>query len=145
MNEWELSDIFEISLVYLPERIMQKNKPLEFKAVSQAVATCIPETVVMRVRTQDIAEFCQRWKIQKFYLFGSVLRDDFRPDSDVDVMVTFAPDAQWGFEFVDMKQELEKLFDRKVDLLTRNSIEQSENWIRREEILGTAKLIYVQG
>ena len=74
-----------------------------------------------------------------------MLQDDFRPDSDVDVMVIFAPDAQWGFEFVDMKQELEELFDRKVDLLTRNSIEQSENWIRREEILGTTKLIYVQG
>jgi hypothetical protein len=58
-------------------------------------------------------------------------------------MVQFAPDAQWGFEIVDMKQELEDLFQRKVDLLTKKSIENSDNWLRRQEILKTARLIYV--
>ena len=92
-----------------------------------------------------IADFCQRWQIEEFYLFGSVLREDFRPDSDIDVMVKFTSDARWGLlALVRMKREFEELFGRDVDLLTKKSIEQSENWIRRKEILGTARLIYVQ-
>lgn len=93
---------------------------------------------------KEIVQFCQRWKVEEFYLFGSVLRKDFSPQSDVDVMVQFAPEAEWGFEIVEMKQELEKVFKRKVDLLTKKSIEQSDNWIRKPEILGTARLIYVK-
>ncbi len=91
----------------------------------------------------EIAQFCERWKICEFYLFGSVLRNDFRPDSDVDVMITFAPDARWGWEFVEMKSELEEIFHRSVDLLTKASIEESHNWMRRKEILETAKLVYI--
>ena len=73
-----------------------------------------------------------------------MLRNDFRPDSDIDVMMQFASDAHWGFEIVEMKQDLEQIFRRKVDFMTKKSIEQSENWIRRQEILGTARLIYAQ-
>ncbi|WP_226594023.1 nucleotidyltransferase family protein [Microseira wollei] len=92
---------------------------------------------------QQIAAFCQRWKIQEFYLFGSVLRQDFRPDSDIDVMVSFQANAPWGLlELVRMKRELETIVGREVDLVTKKSIEQSENWIRRQEILGTAQLFY---
>lgn len=104
----------------------------------------LPDVMAIALPQTAIAQFCQRWKIQEFYLFGSVLRHDFRPDSDIDVMVRFAPAADWGFEIVDMKQELEDIFQRKVDLLTKKSIEQSENWIRRKEILGTARLVYAQ-
>ncbi|MEM9539201.1 MAG: nucleotidyltransferase domain-containing protein [Cyanobacteria bacterium P01_E01_bin.42] len=94
--------------------------------------------------TQEVlVEFCQRWKVQELYLFGSVLREDFRPDSDVDLMVLFKPEARWGFEFVRMKDELEELLQRDVDLLTKESIEKSHNWIRQEEILSTSRLIYV--
>ncbi|MEL6816413.1 MAG: nucleotidyltransferase domain-containing protein [Cyanobacteria bacterium J06598_3] len=92
-----------------------------------------------------IADFCDRWKINEFYLFGSILRHDFHADSDVDVMVKFFPNPGWGFEIVDMKEELEALFKRKVDFMTKASIEQSHNQIRRREILGTARLIYVSG
>jgi hypothetical protein len=93
-----------------------------------------------------IPEFCQRWKIEELYLFGSVLRDDFRPDSDIDVMVRFKVDAAWGLlEFVQMKHELETLLGREVDLVTKTSIEQSSNWIRRKEILDTAQVVYVAG
>ncbi|MEO0378335.1 MAG: nucleotidyltransferase family protein [Cyanobacteria bacterium P01_A01_bin.17] len=99
----------------------------------------------MSLPQEAIAKFCQRWQVQEFYLFGSVLRDDFRPDSDIDVMVQFATEAHWGFEIVEMKQELENLFGRKADLLTKASIEESHNWMRRQEILGTAQLIYVAG
>jgi predicted nucleotidyltransferase len=92
---------------------------------------------------QPIAEFCQRWRISELALFGSVLRDDFRPDSDLDVLVTFAPDANWGLlDHIRMERELSSILDRDVDLLTRRSVEQSHNWIRRQQILDTAEVIY---
>ncbi len=93
---------------------------------------------------EKIAEFCQRWKITEFALFGSVLRDDFRPDSDVDVLVTFAPDAEWSlFDDVDMEEELSAIFGWKVDLVSRRAVERSDNWIRRKAILSTAEPVYV--
>ncbi len=79
-------------------------------------------------------------------LFGSVLREDFRSDSDVDVLATFAPDARWSlFDRVDMEEELSALVGRKVDLVSRRAIEQSANWIRRKAILETAEPYYVEG
>lgn len=97
--------------------------------------------------SQDvIADFCDRWKVKEFYLFGSILREDFHTGSDVDVMVQFFPGNAWGLsEAIDMKEELENVFARKVDLLSKSSIEKSKNWIRRNEILGTARLIYAAG
>jgi uncharacterized protein len=93
---------------------------------------------------EKIAEFCRRWEITEFSLFGSVLRDDFRPDSDVDVLVTFAPDAEWSlFDDVDMEEELSAIFGRKVDLVSRRAVERSDNWIRRKAILSTAEPVYV--
>lgn len=100
---------------------------------------------VEKLPKEQIAEFCDRWKITEFALFGSILRDDFRPDSDVDVLVTFAPDAQWGlFKVVEMQQELEDILDRDVDFVSRRAIERSHNWLRRKEILGTAKTFYLK-
>ena len=91
-----------------------------------------------------LAEFCDRWKIEELYLFGSVLRSDFRIDSDIDVMVIFSSSARWSlFDIVGMKEELEKVCLRKVDLVTKASIQESKNWIRRQEILDTARLFYV--
>lgn len=91
----------------------------------------------------QIREFCQRWQIVEFALFGSVLREDFRPDSDIDCLVSFQTDAPWSLlDLVQMQIELEQIFHRKVDLLTKKSIESSENWIRRQEILSTAEVIY---
>jgi len=93
---------------------------------------------------KKVADFCRRWKITEFALFGSVLRDDFRPDSDVDVLVTFAPDAEWSlFDHVDMEEELSAMLDRKVDLISRRAVERSDNWIRRKAILSTAEPVYV--
>jgi uncharacterized protein len=91
-----------------------------------------------------IAAFCRRWGIVELALFGSVLRDDFRPDSDVDVLVTFAPDAHPTlFDLVDMQDELRAIFGREVDLLTRRGVEASRNPERRQAILSTAELLYV--
>lgn len=94
----------------------------------------------------QIAEFCQRWRIEELALFGSVLRDDFGPSSDVDVMVTFAEGARWGlFDLAAMEDELEVMFGRGVDLIERSAVEQSHNWIRRRAILGSAEPVYVAG
>ena len=90
-----------------------------------------------------IKDFCQRWQIDQFALFGSVLRDDFRKDSDIDVLVAFNPDAHTTlFDMVNMKAELEQIFDREVDLVSRKGIENSRNYLRREEILDSAVQIY---
>ena len=95
------------------------------------------------ISPNEIATFCKRRQITELALFGSVLRDDFGPDSDIDVLVKFSPDAKLSFLALDqMEEELSRMLGRKVDLLTRRSIEQSPNWIRRENILGSAKTIY---
>ena len=93
---------------------------------------------------EKIAEFCRRWKITEFALFGSVLRDDFRPDSDVDVLVTFAPDTRYSlFDLVHVQDELKQIFGREVDLVERKAVEKSENYIRRKHILSSVEPVYV--
>lgn len=92
---------------------------------------------------EKIVEFCQRWQITEFALFGSVLRDDFRPDSDIDVMVRFHAQARPTFCTLDeMEVELKTIFCRDVDLITRQGIESSRNYLRRHEILSSALVIY---
>ena len=93
-----------------------------------------------------IAEFCRRWKVAQLELFGSVLRADFGPDSDVDVLVTFRADAEWGlFEHMEIEEELSGLLGRQVDLVSRRAIERSRNWIRRNAILSGTERIYAAG
>lgn len=94
----------------------------------------------IRATPEQIAEYCDRWKITEFALFGSVLRDDFRPDSDIDVLVTFAPDPNRSlFDLIDMKDELKAMFDRDVDLADKEGL---KNPYRRREILSTYQVIY---
>ena len=89
---------------------------------------------------KKIADFCKRWSITEFSVFGSVLRDDFRPDSDVDVLVSIDPKAHIGlFEIVDMQIELETIFKRPVDLVEKEGL---RNPYRRREILRTAQVVY---
>jgi predicted nucleotidyltransferase len=89
---------------------------------------------------EAIQQFCRRWKIRELALFGSVLRTDFRPDSDVDVLVTFHDDAEWGLlDHVQMQQELATLLHRPIDLVSKRGLERSANWVRREAILNTAQ------
>jgi predicted nucleotidyltransferase len=97
----------------------------------------------IEISTDKITDFCQRWKITEFAFFGSVLRDDFRPDSDVDILVAFDPDAHRTlFDMVDMQDELEAMFGRKVDLVSKGGIERSRNYLRRKAILNSAQIIY---
>ena len=92
---------------------------------------------------EQIAEFCRKWSVSEFALFGSVLRDDFRPDSDVDVLVSFPSyDATPSlFDHVEMQDELVEIFGRPVDLLTRGGVEDSRNPIRKQAILASACVV----
>lgn len=87
-----------------------------------------------------IAEFCRRWQIVEFALFGSALRQDFGPESDVDVLVTFRDDARHSlFDLGAMQQELEGIFGRRVDLVEKAGV---RNPFRRRSILETREIIY---
>jgi len=93
----------------------------------------------------QVEHFCQRWHITEFALFGSVLRDDFRHDSDIDVLVTFESSFHRSLsDAIAMKEEVTNLFGRKVDFIPKITIEESHNWIRRKNILESAKLIYAK-
>lgn len=87
-----------------------------------------------------LADFCRRWRISEFALFGSVLREDFRPESDVDVLVSFEPDAPWSlWDLSTMRHELEEIFGREVDLVEKKAL---RNPFRRHAILTSKQVIY---
>jgi hypothetical protein len=99
-----------------------------------------PSQVRVPLPQEEIDAFCRKWRIQELSLFGSVLREDFAPRSDVDVLVTFSPQARWSlFDFVDMQEELEALFQRDVDLVSLGGL---RNPFRRHEILRTRQIVY---
>lgn len=97
----------------------------------------------LSVDLDALRDFCRRWDVTELALFGSVLRPDFRPESDVDILVRWAPDAGWGLlDHARMEEELEQIFGRKVDLLSRRALEASSNWLLRHSILNGAEVIY---
>ena len=100
------------------------------------------DTSHIAIPEQVIADFCQRHHIRKLALFGSVLRDDFAPDSDIDVLVEFEPAYTPGLAFFSMQDELAQIFGRDVDLLTFNAVTSMENYIRRRHILNSMRIIY---
>ena len=97
----------------------------------------------IEIPLEEVKTFCQQWEIVELAFFGSVLRDDFGPDSDVDVLVRFHPETRHTlFDMVTMEEELKRILGRKVDLVSRRGIEMSRNYIRRKAILGSAEVIY---
>ena len=97
----------------------------------------------IKVQPNELEAFCRRWKVQQLALYGSILRDDFRPNSDIDALVTFASDAHWSlFEIVQMQREMKDIFGRDVDLAERPAVGRSRNYIRRRHILSTAQVVY---
>lgn len=95
---------------------------------------------LMEVDREKVKEFCQRWKIAELSLFGSALREDFTPDSDVDVLVSFEPDIPWSlYDWMDMIEELQEIFQRKVDLVEKSGL---RNPFRRNEILARRRVLY---
>lgn len=98
------------------------------------------ERLPIEIEAESLKELCRRWRIQELSVFGSVLWQEFRPDSDVDVLVSFEPDAPWSlFDLVRLKSELEALIGRRVDLVERDAL---ENPFRRREILRTKRTLY---
>ena len=86
---------------------------------------------------------CDRWQVEEIALFGSILRDDFGPDSDIDILIRFKTERTPGLIGVArMERELAELFARRVDLVNRAAIEESRNYIRRKAILESAQVVY---
>ncbi len=95
--------------------------------------------VKIDIPSDKISAFCRRNQIRQLMFFGSVLRDDFRPDSDVDVLVTFEPDAQVGFMALGrMKRELSDLLQHPIDLVPKDGLKQKI----RGGVLSSAEVIY---
>lgn len=90
-----------------------------------------------------INNFCRRWKVNELSVFGSTASGTERKDSDIDLMVSFADGAEWSLlDHAAMQQELSDMLGRPVDLVTRQGVEKSENWIRKRHILNNAEIIY---
>ena len=102
-----------------------------------------PSSAQIELPRRQLAAFCRRWKVTELALFGSVLREDFRPESDIDLLVSFQPRAHWSlFDLVSMQTELSKILGREIDLVERKAVETSPNYIRRRNILQSAQVIY---
>lgn len=96
------------------------------------------------ITAPQLAAFCQQWQVAELSFFGSILRDDFSPNSDVDILVAYLPTADRGlFQKIRMKEDLQTLLGRKVDLVSKSAIQESRNWLRRQNILTSAQVVYV--
>ncbi|HYX25014.1 MAG TPA: nucleotidyltransferase family protein [Thermoanaerobaculia bacterium] len=99
-----------------------------------------PSQAQLPLPLEALNVFCRKWHVDELALFGSVLREDFSPESDIDVLVTFSPQAGLSlFDFVEMQDDLEKILRRKVDLVSRGGL---RNPFRRHEILNTRQVVY---
>ena len=101
--------------------------------------------IAIEIDKDKLRDFCRKWKITEFALFGSATQpEEFREDSDVDVLVRFAPDVKWGlFDLVHAQDELAQLFGREVNLVERRLVEESDNRFRRRSILNSVVLLDV--
>ncbi len=97
----------------------------------------------INIPKRKISAFCKRWKVTEFAIFGSALGNDFHVDSDIDVLVSFAPNAKTTlFDMARMQNELEEIFGREVDLISKRGVEQSRNYLRKKSILDSAQVIH---
>ena len=97
----------------------------------------------IELSNEQLEVFCRKWKIARLELFGSALRDDFSNESDIDLLYSLRPEAGWSlFDHVHAEEELGEVLGRRIDLVSRRAVEETENWIRRKHILGSAELIY---
>jgi predicted nucleotidyltransferase len=114
--------------------------PADFNQRNKRNIVTVHGKIKIKLPKKEINDFCLKWKISEMALFGSVLSDEFRPDSDIDIMVSFKDEAGWGlFDFVDMIDELKAIFGRKVDLVEKDSL---RNPFRRQTILAGNEVIY---
>lgn len=102
------------------------------------------DTVQIELPLPAIAALCRKYGVEELAIFGSALRDEFGPGSDVDFLVVFKNDdyGPWMSKLIDLEAELSNLLQRKVDLISKQGVEQSRNWIKRKNILRAARVIY---
>jgi predicted nucleotidyltransferase len=104
---------------------------------------CDMDVGTLHVADETLRDFCYRWGVAEFAVFGSVLRDDFRIDSDVDVLVTWAAGIKRTyFDLLEMKDELREIFGRDIDIAQRHVVEADRNPYRRKGILESARTLY---
>ena len=142
VREWEQlnTDRLKYEMIFTATDEVPLNSMSSVLKFAEAQELLLP----IDIDRAKLAEFCGKWKIQTLEVFGSVLRFDFRNDSDVDFLVTFKPGARWGWtEDFAMREELRALVGREVDLVSRPGVERSANWIRRRSILSSARALYV--
>ena len=102
--------------------------------------------LMIEIPRDEIAAFCERWGIAELSLFGSALREDFRPESDIDLLVRFLSGKEYGLlAFSRMRGELAAIFGRPADLVAETAVECSENRIKRRHILETKVVIHEAG
>ena len=95
------------------------------------------------VEPEIIADFCQKWKISKLSAFGSIVREELQPESDIDLLVTFSDNADWTmFDHFNMEEELSQILGREVDLVNIKALEENQNPIYQKEIMNSARQIY---
>ena len=95
------------------------------------------------IKSEQLQAFCQKAKITELCLFGSILRDDFRLDSDIDILIAFIPNINMSLlQFIDLEYQLKDLLKHNVDLIEKSVVEKDFNWIRRQEILNNYQVIY---
>ena len=109
------------------------------------------QQIYQRLNTtpEQLVNFCEKWKIEELALFGSVLRDDFRTGghdpSDIDFLYLFAESAKHSlFDVMHLREELEDMLHRKIDFVSKAAIQNSRNWLRRKEILGSGMIVYAK-
>lgn len=94
----------------------------------------------LNIANGQIESFCKKWHVRELAVFGSAIRGDFHPESDIDILVSFFPESHIGlWEFTDMREELEALFQRRVDLLAKEAL---RNPFRRNSILESREILY---
>jgi len=124
------------------DHILYYNKIIEYQYVEPVLENKM-KSIDLGVETSIIADFCRRWKIKQLAVFGSAVIGLVRPDSDIDLLVTFAPDADWTmFDHYRMENELVELFARDVDLVNVRALEENPNRIYHQQILNSAKVVY---
>jgi len=132
--EAEKADLFDVVILRKVKqgKILDFLRYYEYNNFMRQIQITLPQ--------KKIYDFCLKWKISEMALFGSVLSENFRPDSDIDVLVSFKDDAGWGlFDFVDMIDELKVIFGRKVDFVEKDSL---RNPFRKQAILAHNEVIY---
>ena len=98
------------------------------------------------IPVEHLHDFCQRWKVSELAVFGSALNENYPIESDLDLLISFEKDVQWGlFDLVNMELELGKIFDKNIDLVEKRAVTNSENYLRRRGILDNAQIIYQSG